>query len=62
MNACSGRVSHGSVNVATGRFYDGARDRQAKAPMYIHDLAMNEAHDRIYAVGHHKIAVLRLEK
>lgn len=35
---------------------------QAKAPMYVHDFAMNEAHDRIYAVGHHKMALLRLEK
>lgn len=35
---------------------------QAKAPMYIHDFALNEIHDRIYAVGHHQIALLRLEK
>ena len=35
---------------------------QAKAPMYIHDFAMNEARDRLYAVGHHKIALIQLEK
>jgi WD40 repeat protein len=35
---------------------------QVKAPMYIHDFAPNEAHDRVYAVGHHKIALLQLEK
>jgi WD40 repeat protein len=35
---------------------------QAKAPMYIHDFAPNEAHDKLYAVGHHKIALLQLEK
>jgi WD40 repeat protein len=35
---------------------------QAKAPMYVHDLALNEGYDRVYAVGHHKIAVLQLEK
>jgi WD40 repeat protein len=34
---------------------------QAKAPMYVHDFALNEAHDKVYAVGHHKLAVLRLE-
>ena len=34
---------------------------QEKAPMYVHDFALNEARDTIYAVGHHKIAVLRLE-
>lgn len=31
---------------------------QAKTPMYVHDFAMNEASDRLYAVGHHKIALL----
>jgi WD40 repeat protein len=35
---------------------------QAKAPMYIHDFALNEAHDRLYAVGHHRVAVIQLEK
>jgi WD40 repeat protein len=35
---------------------------QAKAPMYVHDFAVNEARDRLYAVGHHKIALLQLEK
>lgn len=38
---------------------DGKRAvAQAKAPMYVHDFEPDEAHDRIYAVGHHKIAVL----
>jgi WD40 repeat protein len=31
---------------------------QEKAPMYLHDLALNETGDTIYAAGHHKIAVL----
>jgi WD40 repeat protein len=35
---------------------------QAKAPMYIHDFALNETRDRLYAVGHHKIALIQLEK
>ena len=38
---------------------DGTRAiAQAKAPMYIHDFARNEAADRLYAVGHHRIALL----
>jgi WD40 repeat protein len=35
---------------------------QVKSPMYIHDFAATEAHDRLYAVGHHKIALIQLEK
>ena len=31
---------------------------QQKVPMYVHDLAVNEGCDTIYAVGHHKVAVL----
>jgi WD40 repeat protein len=34
---------------------------QQKAPMYVHDLAVNEACETIYAVGHHKIAVLAMK-
>lgn len=34
---------------------------QAKAPMYIHDFVPNERHDRIYAVGHHQLAVIQFE-
>jgi WD40 repeat protein len=34
---------------------------QAKVPMYVHDFGLNEACDRVYAVGHHKVAVFRLE-
>ena len=34
---------------------------QEKMPMYVHDLALNEKSDTIYAVGHRKIAVLREE-
>ena len=33
---------------------------QEKAPMYIHELALNEKGDTIYAVGHKKIAVLSM--
>ncbi len=33
---------------------------QEKAPMYVHDVSLNEKADVIYAVGHHKIAVLSL--
>ena len=33
---------------------------QAKAPMYVHDFALNEAGGKLYAVGHHQIAVLQL--
>ena len=33
---------------------------QAKAPMYVHDFALNEGDGKLYAVGHHKIAVLQL--
>jgi WD40 repeat protein len=31
---------------------------QGNVPMHVHDAALNEAGDRIYAVGHQKIAVL----
>jgi WD40 repeat protein len=34
---------------------------QEKAPMYVHGLALNEDSDKIYIVGHHKIAVLSLK-
>jgi WD40 repeat protein len=33
---------------------------QAKAPMYVHDFALNKAADAAYAVGHRQIALLRL--
>ncbi len=42
-------------------FFDLAAKKtlaQEKAPMYLHDLALNDKSNRIYAVGHHKIAVL----
>ena len=29
--------------------------------MYVHDFALNEDSDRVYAVGHHKIAVFALK-
>ena len=35
---------------------------QEKAPMYVHDFALNENGDTIYAVGHHKIAVLDIKE
>ncbi len=34
---------------------------QIKVPMYVHDLALNEAGDRAYTVGHQKIALLELK-
>jgi WD40 repeat protein len=34
---------------------------QDKAPMYIHDLALSEQSETIYAVGHQKIAVLAMK-
>jgi WD40 repeat protein len=42
-------------------FFDLAAKKvlaQEKASMYVHDLELNENADTIYAVGHHKIAVL----
>jgi hypothetical protein len=45
-------------------FFDLAATKilaQEKAPMYLHDLALNENGDTIYAVGHHKIAVLGMK-
>jgi WD40 repeat protein len=34
---------------------------QIKVPMYVHDFDLNESSDRVYAVGHHKIAILDLK-
>ena len=34
---------------------------QQKVPMYVHDLALSEGCDTIYAVGHHRIAVLAMK-
>jgi WD40 repeat protein len=34
---------------------------QQKVPMYVHDLALNEGCDKIYSVGHHRIAVLTMK-
>ena len=44
-------------------FFDLAAKKtlaQEKAPMYVHDLALNETGDTIYAVGHHKIMVFSM--
>jgi WD40 repeat protein len=44
-------------------FFDVAANKvlaQQKAPMYVHDLALNETGATIYAAGHRKIAVLGL--
>jgi WD40 repeat protein len=41
-------------------FYDSTGKKvlaQDKSPMYVHGIAVNEPGDRIYAVGHRKIAV-----
>ncbi len=45
-------------------FFDLAANKvlaQEKAPMYVHDLALNEKGDTIYAVGHRKIATLGMQ-
>jgi WD40 repeat protein len=45
-------------------FFDVAAKKvlaQDKASMYVHDIALNEKADTIYAVGHHKIAVLGMK-
>jgi WD40 repeat protein len=45
-------------------FYDLTAKKvlaQEKASMYLHDIALNEKGGTIYAVGHHKIAVLGLK-
>jgi WD40 repeat protein len=34
---------------------------QEKAPMYVHDIELNEKGDTIYAVGHKKIAILAIK-
>jgi WD40 repeat protein len=33
---------------------------QAKVPMYVHDFDVDEACNRVYAVGHHQVAVVQL--
>ncbi len=33
---------------------------QAKVPLYVHDFAANEHRDRLFAAGHHKLAVIQL--
>lgn len=33
---------------------------QAKVPLYVHDFVDDESHDRLLAVGHHKIAIIQL--
>jgi WD40 repeat protein len=35
--------------------------REEKVPMHVHDLALNEARDTIYAVGHHRLAVFEMK-
>ena len=45
-------------------FFDlGAKKviHQDKVPLYVHDLALNESADTVYAVGHHKIAVVEMK-
>ena len=45
-------------------FFDLAAKKtlaQEKAPMYVHDLALDESSDTIYAVGHHKIVVFGMK-
>ena len=40
----------------------GKVETHEKAPMHIHDLAMNEQRTRLYAAGHQKLAVWELEE
>jgi WD40 repeat protein len=35
--------------------------RQEKAPMHIHDIALNDARDTIYAAGHHRLVTFELK-
>ena len=35
--------------------------QQGNVPMHVHDAALNEASDKLYAVGHQKIAVLEIK-
>jgi hypothetical protein len=46
------------------KFYDLDEKKiikQDKAPMHVHDLVLNEAHDTIYAAGHGKLVVWQME-
>ena len=46
------------------KFYDLNEKKiikQDKAPMHVHDLAMNEAHDTIYAAGHGRLVIWQME-
>jgi hypothetical protein len=46
------------------KFYDLNEKKiikQDKAPMHIHDLVVNEAYDTIYAVGHGKLVVWKMQ-
>jgi WD40 repeat protein len=62
---------HGDWLIAAGGYSDGfflccdpvARKvvAQIKVPMYVHDFELNEAFQRAYAVGHHKIALFELK-
>jgi WD40 repeat protein len=61
---------HGDWLLAAGGYTDGfllfcdvAAKKvitQQKVPLYVHDLALNEQIDKIYAVGHHKVVVVAL--
>lgn len=45
------------------KFYDLNEKKiikQDKAPMHIHDLVLNEAHDTIYAAGHGKLVIWQM--
>jgi WD40 repeat protein len=35
--------------------------KQDKAPMHVHQFVVNEAHDTVYAVGHHRLATWELK-
>jgi WD40 repeat protein len=53
-------VAAGGANDGFLLFFDlkvNKAVRQDKAPMFIHDLVLNEGGDTIYAAGHHQLAV-----
>jgi WD40 repeat protein len=61
---------HGEWLLAAGGYSDGfflvcnpatrKVESQIKVPMYVHDFDLNDACDRAYTVGHHKIALFSL--
>jgi WD40 repeat protein len=63
---------HGDWLLAAGGYTDGfllfcdlASKKvitQQKVPMYVHDLALSEESDKVFAVGHQKLAILAFQQ